>query len=52
MMEIYFVFFFSPTKKEGNFNHIALIVKAIQACAKTKALSKSAIYHPHTDELR
>jgi len=49
--EIYFVFFFPPTKKEGNPNHIAHIGKAPRANAKTKALPKSAILPTHTEQL-
>ncbi|MEY1638641.1 hypothetical protein [Tenuifilum osseticum] len=39
-MEIYFVFFFPPTKEE-NPTHIAHIAKAPQANAPTKGLQKS-----------
>jgi len=47
--EIYFVFFFPPTKEEGNPTHIAHIAKASQAAAQTKALPKSAILPSHTE---
>jgi len=47
-MEIYFVFFLPPAKKEErNPTHIAHIAKAPRANAKTKALSKSAILPTH-----
>jgi len=46
-MEIYFVFFFPPAKKERNPTHIAHIAKAPRANAETKALSKSAILPTH-----
>jgi len=42
-MEIYFVFFLPPQKKERNPTHIAHIAKAPRANAEAKALSKSAI---------
>jgi hypothetical protein len=42
-MEIYFVFFFPPAKKEErNPTYIAHIAKAPRANAQTKALPKSA----------
>ena len=46
-MEIYFIFFLPPAKKEGNPTHIAHIAKAPRANAKAKALSKSAILLTH-----
>jgi len=48
MMEIYFVFFFPPQKKEEwNPTHIAHIAKAPRANAEAKALPKSAILPTH-----
>jgi len=50
-MEIYFVFFFPPQKKEGNPTHIAHIGNAPRANAKTKALPTSEILPTHTEQL-
>jgi len=52
-MEIYFVFYLPPAKKEeGNPTHIAHIAKAPQANAQTKALPKSAILPSHTETVQ
>jgi hypothetical protein len=48
--EIYFVFFFQPQDEERNPTHIAHISKAPRANAKTKALSKSAIFPTHEEK--
>jgi len=51
-MEIYFVFFLPPAKKERNPTHIAHIGKAPRANVTTEALPKSAILPTHGAKLK